>query len=140
VRRIGALSCLVLLAAGCGTALTPGHLAPDVASTYANLYSLQQQRLGRTDVQRTSLKPVGACRRTGTAAMGPGDDWTCRVQLVDGGVPVTSTLEVQLKPDGCWTADAPPASQPVVLVNPATAGAVTNPLAEFDGCLDTSWG
>jgi hypothetical protein len=57
------------------------------------------------------------------------------VQYLDGATATAQLFEVQLKPDGCWKADGPPATQPAELAGTGAA----NPLAEFDGCLDTAW-
>jgi hypothetical protein len=45
-----------------------------------------------------------------------------------------------MKPDGCWKAEGPPTAQPAMLADPVTGRLSVNQLAEFDGCLDTSWG
>lgn len=129
----------LLLLTGCTTPLTASRLGGSVAETYAGLYATQQALLGRTDVQRTQLQPVATCRRTGTVADGPGEDWSCTAEVLDGGTPVPQSFEVQLKADGCWKAEGPPATQPAQLVDPRTGAGTTNPLAEFDGCVDTSW-
>jgi hypothetical protein len=137
MKRLIALT--VLLASGCGTALTPARLAPSFTQTFAGLYVRQQQQLGRTDVSRAALQPLGSCRRTGTGTDGPGEDWLCTVQYVDASTAAAQSFEVQLKPDGCWKADGPPATQPAELTDALTGQPLPNPLAEFDGCLDTSW-
>lgn len=128
-----------LLTAGCATALTPEHLAPSVAQVFGGLYASQQALLGRTDVHRGALQPLASCRRSGTSSDGPGEDWSCSVQYVDGGTAAVQSFEVTPKPDGCWTAFGPPGTQPAQLSAPVTGVQVRNPLGEFDGCLDTSW-
>lgn len=130
---------LALLAAGCATPLTSSRLSPSFTTTFAALYVSQQQLIGRTDVIRGQLRALGSCRRTGPSTTGPGEDWQCTVQSVDTDTTTAQTFEVQLKPDGCWKADGPPTSQPAQLADAATGQLLTNPLAEFDGCLDASW-
>lgn len=127
-----------LLVAGCSTTLTAGRLGPSVAETFSGLYATQQAGLGRTDVVRRELRPVGSCRRTGTSPDGPGEDWTCTVQYVDSDTAAVQAFEVRLRPDGCWTADGPPGTQPATLTDAQTGSLRTNPLSEFDGCLDPS--
>ncbi|MCW2599277.1 MAG: hypothetical protein JWM02_1106 [Frankiales bacterium] len=139
MKRGLALSALVLAATACSSPLTPTRLGPPFAEVFGGLYATQQSQLGRTDVTARVLRPLASCRRTGTASDGPGEDWTCTVQYVDGGTVSAQSFEVQLKPDGCWKADGPPGAQPAELVDPATGTHRANPLAEFDGCLDTSW-
>lgn len=138
MRRLAVLALLPLALAGCGTSLTPERLAPSVAEVFGGLYVQQQHLVGRTDVSRDRLLPLASCRRSGPAATGPGEDWSCTVQYVDGPA-AAQAFEVQLKPDGCWKADGPPATQPAQLTDALTGAPVTNPLAEFDGCVDTSW-
>ncbi len=139
MRRLVSLLVLTVLAAACGTALTPERLGPSVAEVFVGLYTAQQEQLGRTDVRRESLRPLGSCRRTGTSPNGPGEDWACTVQYVDGPTAAAQPFEVQLKADGCWKAFGPPSLQPAQLVDAVTGAPTTNPLAEFDGCVDSSW-
>jgi hypothetical protein len=120
--------------------MTQPRVGDSFAETFAGLYAQQQQRLGRTDVTSTALQPRATCARSRTATDGPGEDWICRVQYVDQDTSYTQAFEVQVKPDGCWRAEGPPTAQPPQLVDAVDGSSSTNPLAEFDGCLDTSWG
>jgi hypothetical protein len=137
VRRLALAA--VLVCAGCSTALTPSHLSSSFGQTFAGLYATQQSRLGRTDVTTAGVRPQASCSRTGPSPQGPGEDWLCRVAYIDQDTAYTQSFEVQLKPDGCWTADGPPAVQPAELVDAVDGSRTPNPLSEFDGCLDTSW-
>ena len=139
MRRLAVSAAVLALCAGCGTAMTPATLSPAFAEVFSGLYSTQQSRLGRTDVTPDGLRPQARCARTGTSTEGPGEDWLCKVQYVDQDTAYTQSFEVQLKPDGCWRAEGPPTAQPAVLVDAVDGSQSTNPLAEFDGCLDTSW-
>ena len=131
---------LVLLPvlAACSTSLQPQAVSQDLARTFSGLYTLQQTGDGRTDVRVEGVSADFA--RTGPDRQGPGEDWACTVQYTDAGTSFTQTFELQVKADGCWRAEAPPTAQPAVRVDPVTGVSRTNPLAEFDGCLDTSWG
>ncbi len=71
--------------------------------------------------------------------VGPGEDWACTVDYVDAGQSSTQSFELQVKTDGCWKADGPPANQPAQLIVAHTGEPRTNPLAEFDECLEPSW-
>ena len=133
------LALLGLVLVGCSSQLTPAALAPSFATTFSGLYADQQSSLGRTDVTAAGLGAQAVCRRTGTAATGPGEDWTCSVTYRDGVTSGTQVFEVQVKADGCWKADGPPSVQPAQLADAQTGLPLTNPLAEFDGCFDTSW-
>ncbi len=140
MRRLATAALAVALCSGCGTAMTPTALSPAFAETFAGLYETQQSRVGRTDVTAEGLRPRALCARTGTSTDGPGEDWLCKVQYVDQDTAYTQSFEVQVKPDGCWRAEGPPTAQPAELVDAVDGSRSTNPLAEFDGCLDTSWG
>ena len=129
----------LLAAAACATPLTPGRVEASFAPTFAALYALQQSQDGRTDVAAGGLRPHAACHRTGVDRSGPGDDWTCTVVYLDASTSFTQVFELQVRPDGCWRAEAPPVAQPAVRTDPLTGVTRPNPLAEFDGCLDTSW-
>jgi hypothetical protein len=140
VRRLGAAAAgVVVLATGCGTPATPDAVSSSFAEVFAGLYLGQQAALGRTDLTRASLQARSHCRRHGTKAQGPGEDWLCLVQFVDADTATTQSFELQVKPDGCWKAEGPPTSQPAMLADPLTGRLSVNQLAEFDGCLDTSW-
>ena len=128
---------LLPVLAACSTALQPPSVSRDLARTFAGLYTQQQTDDGRAGVRVTDVHAT--CGRTGPDHDGPGEDWSCTVQYTDAGTSFTQTFELQVKPDGCWKAEAPPLAQPAVRVDPITGATRTNPLAEFDGCLDTSW-
>lgn len=130
---------VALLATGCATPLTASRVEASFGRAFSGLYVLQQSQDGRTDVERDALRSRASCRRTGPDAVGPGEDWTCTVQYVDTGVSFTQSFELQVKPDGCWRAEAPPVAQPALRADPLTGAPRPNPLAEFEGCLDTSW-
>jgi hypothetical protein len=138
VRRLLAVTAAIALCGGCGTAMTRDRLGSSFAEVFSGLYVTQQSRLGRTDL--TGLRATATCARNGPAKDGPGEDWICRVQYVDQDTSYTQAFEVQAKPDGCWRAEGPPTAQPPQLVDAVDGSRRTNPLAEFDGCVDTSWG
>jgi hypothetical protein len=123
----------------CSTPATPQRVGASFVEAFSGLYVQQQQLLGRDAPDRASLHTLASCARTGTDVDGPGEDWTCSVQYVDLGTASAQSFELQVKADGCWKADGAPAVQPAQLIDPVTGLAKTNPLAEFDGCLDTSW-
>ena len=139
MRRLLAVCSLAGLITACGAPFTPARLAPSFAEVFGGLYASQQRELGRTPPSPQSLHPLATCRRTGTAVDGPGEDWVCTVDYADAAASSSQSFEVQLKPDGCWKADGPPANQPAQLVSALTGDPSTNPLAEFDGCLDIIW-
>ncbi|MDX6215797.1 MAG: hypothetical protein QOG99_1381 [Frankiales bacterium] len=129
----------LLLASGCATPLTPQRVGPSFVQVFTGRYAEQQRLLGRDPIAPGSLHALASCGRTGRDVDGPGEDWTCSVQYVDLATASAQVFELQVKPDGCWKADGTPATQPPQVVDPVTLIASTNPLVEFDGCLDTSW-
>jgi hypothetical protein len=129
----------VLLATACSTPATPAALSSSFGETFTGLYVGQQAELGRTDISASGLQVRSSCQRHGRAKEGPGEDWICLVQYVDADSPATQSFEVQMKPDGCWKAEGPPTAQPATLADPVSGRVSVNRLAEFDGCLDTSW-
>lgn len=128
-----------LLLSGCSSPLTPARVSPSFREVFTGLYVQQQRLLGRDAVDGRALHVLVSCQRTGSDANGPGEDWLCGVQYVDQGTSSAQAFELQVKADGCWKADGQPATQPATLVDPVSQRAERNPLAEFDGCLDTSW-
>lgn len=130
---------VALMLAGCGSPLTQQAMGPSFAQVFAGRYAAQQATLGRTDVTAAKLKPQATCGRTGTSSAGPGEDWTCTVTYADGVTSGTQVFEVQVKADGCWKADGPATVQTPLVLDALTGDQVPNPLAEFDGCLDTGW-
>jgi hypothetical protein len=140
VRRLLVIVGVATACAACSTALTPDRITPSFRETFTGLYLTQQSRLGRIDVTLSPARPAATCARTGPTHRGPGEDWVCRVQYVDQDTVYTQSFEVQVKPDGCWKAEGLPTAQPAELIDPVDGSRRTNPLAEFDGCVDTSWG
>jgi hypothetical protein len=138
VKRLALL--LVVPLAACASPLTSHALEPSFARAFSGLYALQQAQDGRTGVDADALQAVASCQRTGPDSSGPGEDWVCSVTYRDSATLFTQAFEVQVKSDGCWKAEAPPTSQPALRDDPLTGAVRTNPLAEFDGCFDTSWG
>ena len=139
MKRLLPFALPLLLLAGCSTRLTPERLSSSVGQTFTALYVTQQLDVGRTDVSATYIRPTTGCLRNGLQFTGAGEDWVCHVQYSDQNSPYTASFEVQLKTDGCWKATAPVAAQPPQIIDSFTGQGITNPLAEFDGCLDTSW-
>lgn len=136
--RVGTALVVALLLTGCGSALTREHLSPSFNTVFTQTYVRQQHLLGRHPLAPGQLQALSSCRRTGTSATGPGEDWQCLVTYLDVKKPAAQAFEVQLKSDGCWKANGSPTTQPAQLQAAVSGAPLTNPLSEFDGCLDTS--
>jgi ABC-2 type transport system permease protein len=141
---LGATAATVgLLAALSGlgpSGITASRLETSLAGTFSNLTVYQQTLLGRTVPAGAELRVLPTCRRRGvsTPTSGAGDDWHCTLSVVGPGARQTPVgYDVNVRPNGCYTADGPPS-----FVGPATIrrpghGLVGNPLFVFDGCFDT---
>ena len=128
---------LVLLT-GCGPSYDATTLADRVGRTFAHLYVLSAAQDGRTDLDVAALPAQARCERggPGTPDRGPGDDWRCAVVVTDPSLGRREVpYEVVLKPDGCFTAEGPPAIVGDVRVDRPDGRRTLNPLYAFDGCL-----
>lgn len=126
---------------GCsGAGPSRAELAPAFATTFANLYALQQAERGRS-VEAATLAATARCGRAGgvEAGRGPGEDWRCEVTYASGRerVPALATYGLRVRADGCFTADG---DEPAELVAQQTVVrpdgvSVPNPLWQLDGCV-----
>lgn len=144
MRRRWTAGLLLLTAlAGCGVGPTSvANVQQDVATVFGNAYVVQQRLLGRT-LGVADVAAVASCSRPGRAGGtgGPGD-WACVLQWRPAAVgnsvvpPLrTGTFEVQVRPDGCWSASGPPALVGAAVLVDAQGRTLVNPVAAFDGCL-----
>lgn len=133
------------LATGCtDAAITDARLQASVASTFANLWVLQQSEQGHPHPGVGSLHPSASCHRgrPGKAAVGAASDWVCSVTwLVDGpSTPATALYQLAVTTNGCYASDGDgPTSLNGSATVPTPSGATTtNPLWKFNGCFDTT--
>jgi hypothetical protein len=70
------------------------------------------------------------------ANSGAGDDWVCQVQLQLAGPASSFTYEVEVKANGCYVADGPPAVVGGRTILTPQGNYVVNPLFAIDGCFD----
>ena len=120
------------------TWITSSHLEASVSETVGNLIVVQQEILGRA-LDPAAVKVYPYCKResviSGTSS-GPADDWTCQV-FVDG--PHVSRLaadySIAVRPDGCYTADAPASLVGPLHMKTPDGGTTINPLSAFDSCM-----
>jgi ABC-2 type transport system permease protein len=136
-----ALVAVLVLASGVGpTEITSSRLQASISPTFERLVSLQYVRRTHSDPPAdASVHVRTVCRRSNGSRSGPGDDWTCVVRVVHPQVKGAAvTLEVSVKANGCYTADAPAAIVGPLLLRDDRGRAFTNPLAAFDGCLGTA--
>lgn len=149
------LAAIAAVLAGLGTvgptALTAARLNTSMAQTFGNLTGVYY--LWKTGQPGDSSIPWhAACDRGGVAgstggtptssgsanAKGAGDDWECIITdlRASDGLGAT-TLDVNLKANGCYEAQSPPGSVGALYVNNDKGKPFINPLFAFDGCFGT---
>jgi ABC-2 type transport system permease protein len=130
---------VLAVAAGWGPpAVTASRLNGAIGPEFANLVSLQERELGRAVPEGSRLKLLSTCRRRGAATpyRGPGD-WFCTLTAVAADLrQMPLNYDVDVRPNGCFTAHGPPAVGGATLRGRHAAGA-PNPLYAFDGCFET---
>ncbi|MFI7615570.1 ABC transporter permease [Nonomuraea terrae] len=143
------LAGLVALTFAVVAAVTPAHgsgierpkLQDSLATTYAHLYRLQAQELGRPDVTEAQLRATASCDKGSVrvADEGPGNDWRCVVSWHLPGVDSVGSAIYQLDvtADGRYVADGdgPKEVNGYFQVRTPT-GDAPNPLWQFDGDVD----
>lgn len=124
-------------------AITQTRLQDALGPTFNNLTVLQQQELGRPVPAGAQLKLLTSCRRRAGASQGPGDDWTCTLDVFvpqAGSNPFQETpvtYDIGVKSNGCYKADAPPSFVGQRLMRGAGGNEIVNPLFTIYGCFDT---
>src|SRR6478609_1125649 len=120
------------------TWITSSHLEASVSETLTNLIVVQQRILGH-EVDPATVKVYPFCKRESVisgVSSGPADDWTCQA-FVDG--PHVSRLaadySISVRPDGCYTADAPASLVGPLHMRTPDGGTTINPLSAFDSCM-----
>ncbi|HZQ84025.1 MAG TPA: hypothetical protein VFA83_04265 [Acidimicrobiales bacterium] len=124
---------------GCGAAsVTQARVENSVAPAFAQLYAQQQRLLGKGAVP--GAQASADCHRStrGSGNTGAGDDWVCQLLLQVGGQPSgVYTYDLNVKANGCYTADGPQALVGGKSLTTPTGRSRVNPLFAFDGCFET---
>ncbi len=120
------------------TWITSEHVETSVAGTVGNLVVVQQGILGRA-VDPAAIRVFPFCKRESVLngpSKGAADDWTCQM-YIDG--PHVGRLAVDytltIRPNGCYTAEGPPAVIGPLHIKRAGGGTAINPLFAFDSCM-----
>ncbi len=118
--------------------VTASRLNSAIAPEFENLVVLQQHELGRTVPAGSTLKLLSTCRRRGAATPYRGSgDWFCTLTAVAANLrQLPLNYDVDVRPNGCFTAHGPPSVGGAVLRGHRAAG-TPNPLYAFDGCFET---
>src|SRR5262249_20548256 len=136
----GAAAAIVLLAAASGwgpTDVTSPRLSAAITPTFERLVALQYRWRTHQDPRNAAVDVRTSCRRSaGRPSRGPGDDWACVVHVVRPRVNAAGIgLEVTVRANGCYSAQAPPAIVGPQLLHDRFGATFVNPLYVFDGCL-----
>ncbi|MFJ9024205.1 ABC transporter permease [Streptomyces sp. NPDC102259] len=124
-----------------GSGIQQEKVQRSVATSFAHLYRLQTEQLGRPAVTEAQLKASAACDKGAgqIAAEGPGNDWRCVVSWHLPGATVTGSAIYQLDvaADGRYVADGdgPKEVNGYFLVR-TPIGDAPNPLWQFDGNVE----
>jgi hypothetical protein len=136
------LAAVLLGTTGCGSSdITTARLEAAVGPTYKNLYGLQQHMEFGASGLTPPVSSAAHCTKGGKTvqAGGPGNDWACEVQwMAPNGQLALITYEVEVRPDGCYTAQGPSSLVGQSEIDGADSRTHTNPLYAFDGCFDTT--
>jgi hypothetical protein len=127
----------------CGsTGITAPRIDGSVAAAFANLWALQQAEEGHGRPTVASLDSTASCLKgvPADSQQGAGNDWVCDVTWYVAGpsTPVTAIYNMNVKTDGCYTADGdgPASVNGQRTISTPSGGSTVNPLWEFDGCFD----
>ncbi|MEV7237396.1 hypothetical protein AB0N06_26555 [Streptomyces sp. NPDC051020] len=131
-------------ATGCsGPDVTRARLEASIEPTFMNLYKLQQNVLQGSFTDQSSQDMAAHCTKGGQeipqSQGGAGVDWSCQVQWPSPTGPILAiAYEVAVQPTGCYTAQGPANLVGQQKITGADGRVHTNPLYEFDNCLDTT--
>jgi ABC-2 type transport system permease protein len=122
------------------TALSAERLEASITTTFGNLTEVRYHwQTGQAADSTTPWKATcnrGQIRQLESGGSGPGDDWACTIidtRPEDGLAP--TVLDVSLKANGCFTAQASPGAVGPLYVNDEDGEKFINPMYAFDGCL-----
>ena len=141
VRWAGVAAVSALLA-GCGSPdITPTRLAGDITHNFPRQYREQRRLEGASRPTETAVRARVSCTKGGPLVpdRGPGKDWICKVSWIDaGGMPRTSSYEINARTEACYTATDPALTAQHQFVTTPDNRKVDNPLYQFDGCFDVT--
>jgi ABC-2 type transport system permease protein len=144
LRAVAAAAAVIVLLAAVSswgpTAVTSSRLSAAITPTFERLAGLQYRWRTRQDPRNAAVGVRTSCRRSaGRPSRGPGDDWACVVHVVRPRVSGPGIgLEVTVRANGCYSAQAPPAIVGPQLLHDRLGATFVNPLYDFDGCLDAA--
>ncbi len=148
VRAVVVTAVVLALLAAAGNlgphSITAARLQAAITPTFNNLTLLQQRELGRSVPAGTKLNILTSCSRRAGTSTGPGDDWTCTLEVFipqPGAVPFQQTpvtYDMSVKSNGCYKAEAPPSFVGQQLMRDAHGHNVVNPLFTIYGCFDVT--
>jgi hypothetical protein len=132
---------LILTAGRSSSDITTARLEASLGPTYGRLYALQMKWQDGSDRLVRAVPSTALCTKGGKRVKvgGPGSDWACQVKWFGpAGGTVLITYEVDVMPNGCYTAEGPPNLVGQSEIKGWDWKTHTNPLFAFDGCFDTT--
>ena len=147
--RLLAGAAVIVLALGAAGDLGPSdvtasRLEASVGATFNRLTVLQQRELGHAIPRGAALALRTTCRRAGSQTRRGAGDWSCAIAVVrpsPGVEPFQTTVlsyDLNVRPDGCYRAQAPPSLVGQQALTDAHGQSVVNPLYTIYGCFDTT--
>jgi len=142
---LGSAAVIAVLAAAVNlgpAGVTEHKLESSIAPAFNDLTILQQRELARTVPPGAKLKLLTSCKRRAGASRGPGDDWTCTLDVFipqPGANPFQETpvtYDMSVRSNGCYKAEAPPSFVGQQLMRDGRGHNVVNPLFTIYGCFD----
>jgi ABC-2 type transport system permease protein len=123
------------------TSITANKLEKSISQTFNNLTVLQQKDLGRNVPAGGHLDLIAFCQRQGVLQThrGPGADWLCGIDIPKlFGEPTEVSYDVDVKPNGCYTAEGPPSFIGPLTIRRPNHPPIVNPLFRFNGCFEVA--
>jgi hypothetical protein len=138
-RGLRTVGVVVVLLGGCGSGgVTSNRIEDAVATTFANLISVQRTIVGMSPMDAAELRTSASCHKIGPGDnRGPGE-WKCVLTSPGPGSLFRDTYDLSVTTDGCYTARSDGSHMGGPTLPTRNGETVTNLLYVFDGCFDTT--
>ncbi len=147
--RLLAAAAVIVLALGAAGNLGPSdvteaRLEASFGPSFNRLTILQQRELGHAIPAGARLALRTTCRRASSQTRRGAGDWSCAISVlrpsphVEPFQATVLTYDLNVRPDGCYRAQAPPSLVGQQTLTDADGRSVVNPLFTIYGCFDTT--
>lgn len=122
-----------------GSGIDRQKLERSLASSYAQLYALQNHELQRTPITAAQTHATASCHNGSQTDRGPGNDWRCVItwQVPGSTVVGNAIYQLEVTPDGRYVADGDGPKEVNGFFQVRTPrGDAPNPLWQFDGSVE----